>query len=133
MRFFAESYSITIRQKGKIILDLFVRHRHHQFSFSSVSSFCMIHIHKSTLPPFFRWLQLKRFHLSRSYSTFKPVIITAFHASIIMRLQASSSVIQASSSMIATAIVLIEATDPKVYYYNIIFVSMIYVYYCLII
>ena len=30
--------------------------------------------------------------------------------------------------MIATAIVLIEATDPKVYYYNIIFVAMMYVY-----
>ena len=30
--------------------------------------------------------------------------------------------------MIATAIVLIEATDPKVYYYIIIFVSMMYVY-----
>ena len=28
--------------------------------------------------------------------------------------------------MIATAIVLIEATDPKVYYYNIMFVSMMY-------
>ena len=30
--------------------------------------------------------------------------------------------------MIATAIVLIEATDPKVYYCIIIFVSMMYVY-----
>ena len=30
--------------------------------------------------------------------------------------------------MIATTIVLIEVTDPKVYYYFIIFVSMVYVY-----
>ena len=30
--------------------------------------------------------------------------------------------------MIATTIVLIEVTDPKVYYYNNIFVSMMYVY-----
>ena len=30
--------------------------------------------------------------------------------------------------LIVTAIVLIEAIDPKVYYYNIIFVSMMYVY-----
>ena len=30
--------------------------------------------------------------------------------------------------MIATTIVLIEVTDPKVYYYFIIFVSMMYMY-----
>ena len=30
--------------------------------------------------------------------------------------------------MIATTVVLIEVTDPKVYYYFIIFVSMMYVY-----
>ena len=32
--------------------------------------------------------------------------------------------------MIATIIVLIEVTDPKVYYYFIIFVSMMFVYVC---